>query len=79
MLKTRYSLALLIDGHKLREERLNELLTAKAWGLTPQQWDKLPDVDKAEMMEVVQAESTMQQCNILNINELVGMEGREHA
>lgn len=33
--------------------------TAKAWGLTPSQWDRLPDSDKARMMAYEETTATM--------------------
>ena len=72
MTKNRYLLTLLIHGRSLSEERLNELLVAKAWGLTPGQWDRLPDVDKAEMIAFEQSETTMHQCDTLSKEELAG-------
>ena len=39
--------------------RFKELKTAKAWGLTPNQWDDLEPDDKAQMIAFLDVEAKM--------------------
>ncbi len=37
-------------GKWLTSQRFHELETAKAWGLTPSQWDSLDESDRCQML-----------------------------
>ena len=40
---------------------MGQLQTAKAWGLTPNQWDELDPWDKAQMIVMEQTENKMRE------------------
>lgn len=40
--------------------RFLEMQAARAWGLTPAQWDNLDNLDRAEMMALRRAEAIME-------------------
>ena len=53
--------------------RFNELMTARAWGRTPSEWDSLSTDDRAEMMALEWSEAIMRQWDSLSKEELAAM------